>query len=173
MSEPIKRLREWVHPEKLDWYWLSENPEAIHLIREALEQNLDKIYWDRLSLNPKAIYILEKNLDKINWKYLSSNPAAIHILEQNPDKIDWQRLSCNPVAIHLISKALEQKPDKIDWSQLSRNPAIFIYDYAKITEYMESTGIKDELIAYYYRPENIHKFVERGDLLDDFNSRWS
>ena len=38
---------------------------------------------------------------------------------------------------------------------------------------MESTGIKDELIAYYYRPENIYKFVERGDLLEDFNSRWN
>jgi len=42
-----------------------------------------------------------------------------------------------------------------------------------MTEHMESTGIKDELIAYYYRPKNIHKFVERGDLLEDFNSRWS
>ena len=68
---------------------------------------------------------------------------------------------------------MEQNTDKINWSQLSTNPAIFTYNYEKITEYMESTGIKDELIAYYYRPENIHKFIERGDLLDDFNSRWS
>ena len=63
--------------------------------------------------------------------------------------------------------------DNLVWFYLSENPAIFTYDYEKITEHMESTGIKDELIAYYYRPENIHKFVERGDLLDDFNSRWS
>jgi len=112
---------------------------------------------------------LEKNPDKIDWSQLSGNPAAIHILEQNTDKINWSQLSRNPAAIHI----LEQNTDKINWSQLSTNPAIFTYNYEKITEYMESTGIKDELIAYYYRPENIHKFIERGDLLDDFNSRWS
>ncbi len=169
MSEPIKRLREWVHPDKLNWSWLSANPEAIHL----LEQNLDKIDWSRLSLNPKAIHILEKNLDKIDWVMLSVNPEAIHLiskaLEQNPDKIDWYWLSRNPAAIHL----LEQNLDKIDWWPLSRNPAIYTYDYDKIKEHMDFTGIKDELIAYYYRPENIHKFVERGDLLEDFNSRWN
>ena len=78
-------------------------------------------------------------------------------------------LSANPAAIHL----LEQNPGKIVWRYLSINPAIFTYDYDKMKEHMETTGIKDELIAYYYRPENIHKFVERGDLLEDFNSRWS
>ena len=86
-------------------------------------------------------------INKLNWIMLSTNPAAIHLLEQNPDKIYWP------------------------W--LSQNPAIFDYDYDKIREHMESTGIKDELIAYYYRPENIYKFVERGDLLEDFNSRWT
>ena len=85
------------------------------------------------------------------------------------EKLIWHRLSENPKAIHI----LEQNPDKINWVGLSENPAIFTYDYDKMREYMESTGIKDELIAYYYRPENIHKFMERGDLLDDFNSRWS
>jgi hypothetical protein len=34
--------------DKIDWDWLSENPNAIHL----LEKNLDQIYWDRLSANP-------------------------------------------------------------------------------------------------------------------------
>jgi len=33
---------------KLDWGSLSENPNAIKL----LEQNLDRVYWYRLSLNP-------------------------------------------------------------------------------------------------------------------------
>jgi len=78
-------------------------------------------------------------------------------------------LSYNSAAIHL----LEQNQDKIVWERLSENPAIFTYDYDKIREHMESTGIKDELIAYYYRPENIHKFVERGDLMEDFNARWN
>jgi hypothetical protein len=122
-----------------------------------------------LSANPAAIHILEQNQDKIDWDKLSENPAAIYLLEQNQDKIYWPWLSINPAAIHI----LEQNQDKIDWDELSSNPAIFTYDYDKIKEHMESTGIKDELIAHYYRPENIHKFVERGDLLDDFNSRWN
>jgi hypothetical protein len=37
---------------------------------------------------------------------------------------------------------------------------------------MEQSGIKDELIAYYYRPENAHKFMERGDVSVDFADRW-
>ena len=91
------------------------------------------------------------------------------MLEQNLDKFVWNNLSINPAAIHI----LEQNQDKIDWNKLSENPAIFTYDYDKIRVHLETTGIKDELIAHYYRPENIHKFVERGDLLDDFNSRWT
>jgi len=60
---------------------------------------LEKLSWSRLSLNSKAIYLLEQNPDKIDWEYLSTNPAAIHNLEQNLDKIDWQWLSENPKAI--------------------------------------------------------------------------
>jgi hypothetical protein len=30
-----------------------------------LENNLDKIDWNGLSVNPNAIHILEKNLDKV------------------------------------------------------------------------------------------------------------
>ena len=61
MSEPFKRLRDWIPVKKLHWVTLSENPAAIH--------------------------ILEQNPDKIDWYRLSGNPAAIHLLEQNPDKI--------------------------------------------------------------------------------------
>ena len=58
--------------------------------------NLDKIDWDWLSLNPNAMHLLEQNQDKINWYYLSKNPNAVHLLEQNPDKINWGWLSENP-----------------------------------------------------------------------------
>ena len=43
--------------------------------------------------NPNAIYLLEQNLDKIDWDILSLNPNAINILEQNLDKIHWGALS--------------------------------------------------------------------------------
>jgi hypothetical protein len=77
-------------------------------------------------------------------------------------------LSINPGAIHL----LEQNLDKIYWDLLSMNPSIFTYDYEKIKNQMEQSGIKDELLAHYYRPENSHKFMERGDVSVDFIDRW-
>jgi hypothetical protein len=45
------------NPEKIDWYFLSQNPSALHL----LEQNPEKINWCELSLNPSALHLLEKN----------------------------------------------------------------------------------------------------------------
>ncbi len=60
-----------------------------------VEQNQDKLNWYRLSQNPNAIHLLEKNQDKINWHWLSRNPNAIHLLEKNQDKINWDHLSQN------------------------------------------------------------------------------
>ena len=114
-------LREWIEIDKIDWKYLSINPNAIHL----LEQNPEKINWDKLSSNINAVDLLEKNIDKINWGYLSRNPNAISILEQNIDKINWIYLSLNPNAIHL----LELNIDKINWNMLSLNPnAIYLLE---------------------------------------------
>lgn len=35
------------------------------------------------------IEFIEQNLDKINWNNLSLNPAAIRLLKANPNKINW------------------------------------------------------------------------------------
>jgi len=40
-----------------------------------LEKNMDKIDWFGLSLNPNAIHLIEKNIDKINYTCLSLNPS--------------------------------------------------------------------------------------------------
>ena len=61
-----------------------------------------KVDWVYLSLNPNAIPILEKNLDKVSWSLLSKNPNAIPMLEKNLDKVCWGSLSENPNAIHLL-----------------------------------------------------------------------
>ena len=45
-----------------------------------VEKNLDKIDWYYLSGNINAISILEKNLSKVNRKSLSLNTNAISIL---------------------------------------------------------------------------------------------
>jgi hypothetical protein len=60
----IYKLKEWVNIERLDWFYLCLNPNAIHL----LEENIDKIDWYSLSRN--AIHLLEKNIDKIDYSQL-------------------------------------------------------------------------------------------------------
>ena len=74
---------------------------------ELLKNNIDKIDWYCLSRNPNAIDLLEKELEdnpeskKIDWDHLSRNPNAIHILEKelkdnpNSNKIHWGNLSLN------------------------------------------------------------------------------
>ena len=62
------------------------------VISEALEQNLDKIDWWWLSRNPAAIHLLEKNPDKISWLWLSENPA---IFTYNYKKIAEHRWPIN------------------------------------------------------------------------------
>ena len=73
------KLRNWVNINKLDWNYLSENPNAI----EFLERNPDKINWSNLSsnINNRAIEILLQNQDKIIWEtlYWNENNLAIDI----------------------------------------------------------------------------------------------
>ena len=51
-------LLDWISIDKIDWYALSGNPNAI----ELLMQNQDKIDWNELSENPS---IFKLNIDKI------------------------------------------------------------------------------------------------------------
>ena len=45
----------------------------INSTMKLLEKNPNKINWKYLSKNPNAMHLLEKNLDKINWGWLSIN----------------------------------------------------------------------------------------------------
>ena len=75
------KLKEFIREDKIDWTWLSTNPNAIH--------------------------ILEKNPEKIDWEILSGNPNANNLLEQNPDKINWVMLSGNPSIFELDYNAMK------------------------------------------------------------------
>ncbi len=96
------KLKDWIPPEKLDWRNLSENPNAI----ELLKNNPTKIVWGNLSENPApyAIKLLKENQDKIDWELLSSNPndEAIELLKENQDNIDWKTFSENPAIFNEI-----------------------------------------------------------------------
>ena len=54
------KLSPWVDIKKLNWFNLSRNPNAIHL----LEQNQDKIDWYMLSRNP-SIFTFTYNYSEI------------------------------------------------------------------------------------------------------------
>ena len=73
-----------------------------------LEHQPEKIDWWYLSDNPNAIPLLEKHPEKIDWS-LSRNPNAIPLLEKHPEKIDWRELSKNPNAMYLLSSLDCQK----------------------------------------------------------------
>jgi len=66
-----------------------------------------------LSWNENAIPMLEQNLDKVDWNKLSSNPNAIPILEQNLIKVNWYYLSQNPNIITYDYGKGEEKPNVI------------------------------------------------------------
>ena len=56
----------------------------------------DKLEWMMLSQNPNAIDLVKKNKVNISWTLLSENPNAIDLLKENQGKIDWYELSANP-----------------------------------------------------------------------------
>jgi hypothetical protein len=111
--------------EKINWYDLTSNPNAICLI----EKHLDKIVWSRLSLNPhpRAIHMLEEHPENINWYYLSTNPGAISLLKKNIKKIEWSALSqnTNPLAIQLMEEHLNLALSlhKVSLYRLTENPS--------------------------------------------------
>ena len=121
------KLKDWIPLEKLDWKYLSSNPNAI----ELLKANPQKINWEGLSANSSqyAIEMLKAYPKKIDWFYLSTNqnPYAIELLKANPEKIDWEGLSGNPNA----TKLLKANPEKIDWGWLSSNPSQYAIELLK------------------------------------------
>ena len=145
------KLKDWIPPEKLDWVYLSANPNAIEMLKanpnkihkmglsrntndeaiELLNAYPNKIDWWVLSSNPTAIELLKKNLDNINWGELSRNPNAIELLKANRNNINYSNLSANPNAIDLIKNKINEENDigenldytkNINWKLLSTNP---------------------------------------------------
>ena len=50
------KLRDWIDVNKLNWNHLSENPNAIDILKE----NKNKINWSKLALNHNAMELFEK-----------------------------------------------------------------------------------------------------------------
>jgi len=109
LNRPIWKLRDWIDEEKIDWYNLSLNSNAIDL----LKKNPDKIDWYSLSGNKNAIELFKENLNHILWSELSRNPSIF--------ELDYEAMKKNNQAIYeeLIKEVM--KP-----SRVFKNPD---YDY--------------------------------------------
>ena len=132
---------------KINWAYLSENSEAIKL----LKKNPLFIRWDYLpdNTNPKVIPLFNKQImedpESIDWEKLSRSPFAIELLENNKERIVWSALSSNQGAIELLRERIEYEEtlkkkkgkeyallsNKIDWDILAANPSIFMIDDEK------------------------------------------
>ena len=66
--KPNMKLLDWINKDKIKWRYLSENPNAIHI----LEQNKNTINWYNLSKNPNIFEI-----DKIQTKHNITKNAKI------------------------------------------------------------------------------------------------
>jgi len=110
--------------DKINWYGLSENPAAMHILNdpkyyeyiewkyiiknknavELVKNNLHMVenYWFDICRQPHLIDIIEQNMDKIHWNSLSENYNAIHILEKNMDNIDIEYLCENKNGFQLL-----------------------------------------------------------------------
>jgi len=130
---------------KIDWFRLSANPNAILLLKERIEyenglteeeyENLgkNKIDWGELSANPNAIELLYNNYNKIHWIQLSGNPNGILLLKERLEyenrlsKEEYENLGKNKICGVYLSdnenaiELLKAYPEKIDWEQLSNN----------------------------------------------------
>lgn len=96
MSTNQFAISPWVEINKLDMRYISMNPKAIIL----LEQNSEKINWDYLCKYNKYAFrfINSNNLNKINFSLLAGNPSdeIYPIIRKNINKItNFNYLCCN------------------------------------------------------------------------------
>jgi len=175
MQEDNHGLLDWINFNKLDWYSLASNPNAIHLIREALETPNPKpnrtINWYNLCTNPNAIDIIEANPDKIYWHFLAlnPNPKVIDLFHLKPDiYLSWIENNLNHLDLDLLLKhpkiMLMLKDDSCNfiWDRLSANPnAIHLLESnpEKINWNWLSTNPNDVAIQWLgENPEKINWF---------------
>lgn len=194
------------------------NPNAPNIINIMIEKNpqiIDMLYWDYLSEKPNAIHLLEKYPHKINWETIAYNSNALHLIKNNIDKLTksgWEILAASPFAREFLKKYptkvnienvsdmiyeiynenhsvnisnsneiinwddvsfrstntefLRENIEHIDWHGFSMNPNIYEYDYEQMKTNMNI--LKEELMQKALHPSRVCKWIELGceDMLE-------
>jgi hypothetical protein len=125
LEEEIK-----VFPPHIDLIALAANEtdEAIkflekYIVLKNLEYSKYYEFWEKLSLNSKAIKILKANKDKIAWHNIShiSSPEGIAFLRENYYKINWGAIAHNPLPEAMALLKENFRKIDINWEGLSQN----------------------------------------------------
>jgi hypothetical protein len=132
------KLLPWIEAEKLDWFYLCQNPNALHLIEEVNEKpgKGPKIKYNSYTHGPLdyhygqiRLQYIEDNYDDVSISTLFSSHDASHLIEEklkenNPDISPYLYILYeNPGAIGIIEKLITNSiPTSSQWSSLCRNP---------------------------------------------------
>jgi len=103
--------------DKIKWVMLSINPAAMHILNNP--KYYKYIVWENFILNENSIEFVKNNVDLLDeyWYYICKAAHLIDIVEQHMDKINWNGLSFNCNAIHILEKNI----DKINADNLCLN----------------------------------------------------
>jgi hypothetical protein len=102
-------IKKYPHKTDISLFMMNKCNDWCDVPLDYIEENIDKIDWFYLSANPNAIHLLELNQDKICWSMLSNNENAMHLLEKNQDKINSYWLSSNPSIFVLNYELLKNR----------------------------------------------------------------
>jgi hypothetical protein len=186
MRTDLLKIRDFVLTEcddVINWKYLSQNPRAIHLLRE----NPTKINFEKAKYNKAAIelpnfnysyYLLFQNtecyleeiniFDEIERKEIKDNLIKMQSLPSNQYAILWHNIALElQVPTRFTDRFLEELsknpddiemlkkyPNKIDKKSIWSNPMIFTYDYDKIK--IIFADLNKEYYAAFYHPKRIN-----------------
>jgi hypothetical protein len=188
MRTDLLKIRDWILKEcdgEINWNYLSQNPRAIHLLREnpkKIRWNVD-IYYNHaavelLDLLPEFTEYRLNNgvvcdlgcLEQINIfdeeekKELEEKTLKYFLNELTKFPSNLENLTFQPLAISIIEKNL----DKIDWDDLSENPAalhLLENNLNKINWYHLSFNENPKILEF------INKHLDKLDYSGYYNSK--
>ena len=154
--------------EKLDWYQLSRNENAIKIIKEHIlfEDTIpleiyndlhssNKIDWGGLASNPNAMPIIIRFIERyIQYEDIDDEEHPYYRYAQHFDDI-WRNLSKNPKAAKYL---YENYRRKINWRAFSENPKAIRYLNDPINyEKIDWSKLSKNTAAIDLLKENIEK----------------
>jgi len=94
--------------EKIYWLRLSTNPATMHIMNDP--KYYPYIDWRGIVYNKNALELVKNNLHMIykRWAFICGSPYLIDIIEKNMNKVNWCWLSYNYNAIHILEKNIEK-----------------------------------------------------------------